>query len=349
MKSYRQHAVPLAVLISLGAHVARATDASTKNTARALAQSGERDFKARRFAEARQKFQRAYEAVRLPTLARSTARALVETGDLIAAVELYVQATRLEPNDDWTGNTQQTAQAKAEAELAQLEPRIPRITITIEGASTTDVDVSVDDVKVPDSLVGVELRVNPGTRRVIGRRGSDVVEQKVELKERESKPVRLQFEQADPAATTTPVAEATKPQAIVTTTPASTVTSPNQPTPTRNHSWIGINTQWTLGWVGIGLGAAGVVLGATTGTIAGVKYGSLKDECPNDRCVGSAKFGDRVDSYSAMRTMSTIGFIVGGVGAAAGITLLVTTPRGGNSPVAGLWLTPNVAGLQGAF
>ncbi len=355
MKSHRLCASLLAALVSLGTFAAGATDASTKSTARALAQSGERDFKAGRFAEASQKFQRAYEAVRIPTLARSAARALAEQGNLVAAAELYVQAIRLESNDDWTGNTQLTAQEKAKAELAELEPRIPRITISIDGASATDVDISVDDVKVPGSLIGAEQRVNPGARRVVGRRGSEVVEQKIELKERESKLVRLRFEQAPPApsaaaaATATPVDAAAKPPAPATTTPASSFTATNQPTPTSSQPWSRGDTQRTLGWVGIGFGAAGVLFGATTGIIAGVKYGSLKDDCPGDRCIGTAKYGDRVDSYSAMRTMSTIGFIVGGVGAAAGITLLVTSPRSDHSPVVGLWLTPNAAGLRGAF
>lgn len=354
MKSHRQHAALLAALISLGTFAAGATDASTKSTARALAQSGERDFKAGRFAEASQKFQRAYEAVRIPTLARSAARALAEQGNLVAAAELYVQAIRLESNDDWTGNTQLTAQEKAKSELAELEPRIPRITISLDGASATDVDISVDDVKVPSSLIGAEQRVNPGARRVVGRRGSEIVEQKVELKERESKLVRLKF---DPAAapgaaagaTATPLAEAAKPPTPVPPTPAPTVTATNQPTPTSSQPWSRGDTQRTLGWVGIGLGAAGVLFGATTGIVAGVKYGSLKDDCPSDRCIGTAKYGDRVDSYSAMRTMSTIGLIVGGVGAAAGITLLVTVPRSDRSSVVGLWLTPNAAGLHGAF
>ena len=355
MKSHRQYAALLAALISLGTFAASATDASTKSTARALAQSGERDFKAGRFAEASQKFQRAYEAVRIPTLARSAARALAEQGNLVAAAELYVQAIRLESNDDWTGNTQLMAQGKAKAELAELEPRIPRITISIDGASATDVDVSVDDVKVPGSLIGAEQRVNPGARRVVGRRGSEVVEQKVELKERESKLVRLKFEQAGAPApgaavtTATPAVEAAKPPAPATIAPVSTVTATNQPIPTSSPPWVRGDAQRTLGWVGIGLGAAGVLFGATTGIIAGVKYGSLKDDCPGDRCIGTAQYGNRVDSYSAMRTMSTIGFIVGGVGAAAGITLLVTIPRSDSSPGVGLWLTPNAAGLRGAF
>jgi hypothetical protein len=358
MNSHRPVAALLAALIACGTQTAGATDASTKNTARALAQDGERDFKAGRFAEASQKFQRAYAAVRIPTLARSAARALAEQGNLVAAAELYVQAIRSERNDDWTGNTQQAAQEKAQVELAELEPRIPRITITIEGASTADVEVSVDDVKVPSSLVGVEQRVNPGMRRIVGRRGSDVAEQKLELKEREAKPVALKFEPAKASAqgmatataTPAPATEAAKPSTIEpASTAPSNVTATNQPPSASSQPSSSGSTQRTLGWVGIGIGAAGIVFGTTTGIITGVKYGALKDDCGGNRCVGTATYGDRVDSYSAMRTMSTIGFIVGGVGAAAGITLLLTSPKRDDSPAVGLFMTRNSAGLEGAF
>jgi hypothetical protein len=130
---------------------------------------------------------------------------------------------------------------------------------------------------------------------------------------------------------------------------AATNQPPNQPTNTSSTSASNSNTMRTLGWVGIGLGAAGVVFGTTTGIITGVKYGSLKEDCGGTRCVGTAKYGDRVDSYSALRTMSTIGFIVGGVGAAAGITLLITSPKRDSAPVVGLYVAPNAAGLEGAF
>lgn len=357
MKIHRLATACLLALSALGTRPAEATDASTKSTARALAQQGERDFLAGRFVEAGQKFQRAYDAVRIPTLARSAARALAAQGNLVAAAELYVQAIRLEPNEDWTGKTQQTAQEKAKAELAELEPRIPRITISIEGAAASDVEVTVDDVKVPSSLVGVEQRVNPGLCRVVGHRGTDIAEQKIELKEREAKPVVLKFTPAPSAApviaTATAAAAAPQPAATPSSPASNNVTAPdqpqNQPTNTSTPSASSSNTLRTLGWVGIGLGAAGVVFGTTTGIITGVKYGALKDDCGGTRCVGTAKYGDRVDSYGAMRTMSTIGFIVGGVGAAAGITLLVTSPKRDSSPAVGLYVAPNAAGLEGAF
>lgn len=75
--------------------------------------------------------------------------------------------------------------------------------------------------------------------------------------------------------------------------------------------------------------------------------GSLDDECRDSVCPPSSY--DAVDKYYATRAVSTVGFIVGGVGVAAGVTLLLTAPSktsdDGGSVAA--WLGPNGAGLRG--
>jgi hypothetical protein len=50
-----------------------------------------------------------------------------------------------------------------------------------------------------------------------------------------------------------------------------------------------------------------------------------------------------------MRTVSTIGFIAGGVFAATGVTLLLTAPKQQSGPRVGLFLTPTGASLTGGF
>ena len=55
-----------------------------------------------------------------------------------------------------------------------------------------------------------------------------------------------------------------------------------------------------------------------------------------------------VDSYHLLGTLSTVGFVVGGVGAAAGVVLLLVQPKHESVPqaasTAGLQVTP-VVGL----
>ena len=167
--------------------VALATDDSEKWAARMLANEAKRDFDAGRFEDARHKFQRAYELAKVPTLAVWAARALAKHGQLVAASELYRQATRLTPNDLWVGNVQQQAQGDAEKELAELQPRIPRLRVRVEGAAANDVEVTIDDIKLAGALFGIDLPADPGRRRVVGKRGGETVEQTIELGEGEHK------------------------------------------------------------------------------------------------------------------------------------------------------------------
>ena len=55
------------------------------------------------------------------------------------------------------------------------------------------------------------------------------------------------------------------------------------------------------------------------------QHGDLSDRCPDGRCPNDVS-GD-VDGYKTMGMLSTIGFIVGGVGLAAGAVLWFTAPK----------------------
>ena len=141
-----------------------ATDDSAKGAARELADQAKSDFDTGNFEEAGLKFQRAYEIAKVPTLAVWAARALVKRGHLVAASELYRQATLLAPNDLWVGDVQQQAQADAEKELGELQPRIPRLRIRVEGAAANKIEVTVDGAKMAVALFGIDLPTDPGRR-----------------------------------------------------------------------------------------------------------------------------------------------------------------------------------------
>jgi tetratricopeptide (TPR) repeat protein len=163
--------------------VALALDESITSTARALAQQGEQDFKEGRFAQAGEKFLNAYHAVKVPTLARSAARAFIQQGKLVRASELYRQALLLQSNELWIGNVQQDAQSKAREELAALTPRLARLNFKVRGAPLAQVEVFVDDLRVPPSLLGVDQYVDPGERQLVVRHGSKVIQKSVTLAE----------------------------------------------------------------------------------------------------------------------------------------------------------------------
>jgi hypothetical protein len=105
-------------------------------------------------------------------------------------------------------------------------------------------------------------------------------------------------------------------------------------------------------WIGFGVAAGGLVLGGVTGILAISKHSTLSDECKNG--CGPGQPQSDLSAYHTMGTLSTVGFIIAGVGAAAGITgviLLVTQPK--TEPTTGLQVTPVIGlgslGATGTF
>jgi hypothetical protein len=102
----------------------------------------------------------------------------------------------------------------------------------------------------------------------------------------------------------------------------------------------------TLGFVGIGTGAAGIVAGVVAGALAIGKHGQLLEECPTGTCFGTAR--EDLARYHAASTASTVGFVAGGVLGAAGVVLVVTAPSGSSGPVEAR-LGPSSFALAGSF
>jgi hypothetical protein len=243
-------------------HPAAATDDRSKAAARALAKEAKQDFDGGRFDDAALKFQRAFEVARVPTLAVWAARALVKCGRLVGASELYRLATQLSPNDLWLGNAQQTAQEDARREMGELLPSIPKLRVRVEGATRDQVEVSVDQAKIANALLGFEIPADPGRRQIVGRRGAETVEETVELKQQERKEVVLRFspvELATPEATVPPpgpLDEAAPPESArnddairLTSTPAVEDVQASRPIYKRWWFWTGVGAVVVAGSV----------------------------------------------------------------------------------------------------
>ena len=67
--------------------------------------------------------------------------------------------------------------------------------------------------------------------------------------------------------------------------------------------------------------------------------------CPRDRQIGQSD----IDSYNTWRTLSTVGFIVGGVGMAAAATFWLTEPKSAKTPQIGFFAMPGAVGTRGSF
>ncbi|MBX3246683.1 MAG: hypothetical protein KF901_05815 [Myxococcales bacterium] len=177
------------VLFSLCfASVGRAQDpsASEMAAARQLFRSGLGHAEAGRWEEARADFERSYALVAVPVTLFNLAGAQAETGRLVAAAESYrrflVEAT--------SGRATRF-RAPAQRALADIEPRIPSIRLSVVGLSELD-ELRVDDATVSRAMLGVAYPLDPGEHRVqVLRDGAVAAETSVRLTDGEQRELEL--------------------------------------------------------------------------------------------------------------------------------------------------------------
>jgi hypothetical protein len=317
---------------------AQGVDDATRRAARELGASGVEAFQEGQFVKASDKLDRAYRVLKVPSLGLWSARALAKINKLVEAAERYAEVTRLGAS---SGDEQVQRQAKhdAEIELAQLSPQIPNIVVTVKGADADATSVQIDGATMSSALIGENRPVNPGRHTVQGSSASKSVKVTVEVALGETKPALLDLASA-PSNATAPVGAAApvpvaQPVTVDTTSPAP------------SDRAAGGSSRRTLGFVALGVGGAGLVLGGVAGALALGKKGDIDDSpnCRENQCLPSEQ--DTVDGYRTWRTVSSIGLIGGAVLAAAGATLVLTAPSG--VPATAIRITPGAVTVSRAF
>ena len=215
---------------------------------------------------------------------------------------------------------------------------MPTVVIQVEGAAVSAITLSLDGASVATDLIGEPRPIDPGSHQVIGVRGTERVEVRIDVAEGERKTAVVHFTEASvaaPPARAPQQGEATAPAEPETTAAPETVSSGSG--------------RHTLAWVTIGVGAAGLVLGGVTGAMAVADRSALRSSgvCFGTDC--GTREASKVDSYNSMRTLSSVGFIAGGVVAATGVVLLLTAPHGSHEANAALFVAPTCIGIKGAF
>jgi hypothetical protein len=99
-----------------------------------------------------------------------------------------------------------------------------------------------------------------------------------------------------------------------------------------------------MGWVAIGIGAAGAGVGVTTGVLA---YQKKRDIEVAGDCKGGCKETGRVQNFNTLRTVAIASSVGAGVLVITGIALLVAAPA--DEPEVALELGPTSIGLRGTF
>jgi hypothetical protein len=286
-----------------------AAQAGDATVARNLGREGIELFEKERWEEALEKLTRAEAMFHAPTLLLYIARTRSNLGQLTAARADY-QALIDEELPPDAPLQFRNAKDAAYKELLALEKRIPSLLIIVEPGASVSLNGRPVDVSSP-------ILLDPGEHTV----ESGEVRRRVTLAEGDGV-VRLQLD----AAPDDPPPDADPPE------PA--------PHSTDGPIWPGATV--------LGVGGLGLGLGLVTGLMAMSKTEDIKSRCIDDvHCLTSdAGLGNDAETLA---TISTVGFVVGGVLAATGIVLLVWRPGGETDDSVALRAGPGGAWISGVF
>jgi hypothetical protein len=316
MASLRSPSLFLLACLAAGliAPPAFAQSDSDRATARALGTEGELALEGKDFKAAEDRFRRADSLVHAPTLMLGLARALAGQGKFVEAQEAYNRIIR-EGLPPAAPTAFKKALADAKTEVDGVSSKIGGATISVHATAGGDVPsakVLLDGSPVSNASLGVRRAIDPGSHLL-------------QVSADGFKPAEVRFDVAEGASIDQPVTleadlSAAQPPGTVAATPMPAATGAEQPGAAGSSK-----VREVLPWVAFGVGGAGLVTGAIAGGVAMGKHSDLANQCVPQPCPLSAK--GQLDSYHTIATVSTVGFIVGGVGVAAGVVLLLTKPK----------------------
>jgi hypothetical protein len=215
---------------------------------------------------------------------------------------------------------------------AEIDAILPTVVLAAKdatGADATAVRVTVDGQVFAEQLDGKGAPIDPGEHVVrFEMAGAAPIEQRVLIREGE------------------------KNRALSASFPPRTVDPLRQPPPAklddRRRTSPG-SPRRTLGFIGIGAGAAGLVVGTVAGGLVIAQYRTLAPGCPEGHCPPSERAS--VDRYNLTANVANAALAIGGALALIGIVLVVTAPKAGSSGAA-RWapvIGRAFAGAEGAF
>ena len=318
----------------LGAAAAHAEPtAADRETARTLMQDG-RDLRDRGdLANALTRFRAADDIMHVPTTGLEVARVEAALGMLIEARDAIasIRKTPAKPSDPEPFHE---ARRKADDLDTSLEGRVPALTIFVDTLEHDVPAVSIDGIVVPAGTLGLPRSVDPGHHVIVAKTARAEATREIDVAEWDRREIHVALALAAATSQVAPEPETSR-----------------EASPPRSHS------PNALTYTTMGVAAAGLVLGVVTGLVSWSDTSSLRGECPNRSCPpGGAS--NQLDSANLLATISTVSFVVAGVGAGAAVTSLafgapqsgapVLPPSGAGARVTP-WIGPGLAGVRGTF
>ena len=326
--------------------------------ARSLATQGNSAFEAGRYRDAVELFGKAESLMHAPPHLLFMARSHKKLGEFVRAREAYLKIVKetLPPN---APKAFRDAQLAAEEEVREVEPKIANLTVKLEGgAGAQNLTVKVDGAVMPSVLVGVAQPIDPGTHKLeASATGFSAVPQTISIKEGATSSVALKLE-PDPNAAPPPAVPAAAPAAAAAQAPANPPPPAPGPAPAGEPPASNASGLRTGSYVAFGVGVAGLAMGSIFAIQSSSKRKDADEayaQCGGDTgCRTSNPLSQKVDeldgSARTAQTLSIVGFALGGVGVATGVTLFILSANG-KSERASLqpWLGVGSAGVRGTF
>ncbi|HEY5960080.1 MAG TPA: hypothetical protein VIV60_26185 [Polyangiaceae bacterium] len=303
IRSSGQRFVPLLVVAqSLWCgSMAHAQTAADRETARLLMDQGDEQVERGALEAALALYLGSHELMHVPTTGIEVARTYHALGRLVEARDSALEVLRM-PSSSNEPQPFTDARAAAAQLAAELEQLIPILTVEIApAAAAAHATLSIDGATVPKAARDLSHALNPTTHSILASApGYYDVEQHITLERQERRQLRLDL----------------RPFGKVSASFTHTRDG-NAPAIDQAHaSDHATRWRWPL-WAGVGVGGAGLVVGAIAGAFSLDRASAAKRYCNGNVCTPSAQ-SDR-DAASSAARISNIGFAVGALGAVVAI------------------------------
>jgi hypothetical protein len=209
--------------------------------------------------------------------------------------------------------------AEAEAALARIQ---------IHAEATEGLEITLDGKPVLAAMLGSSLPIDPGKHTVAARApGKKTWTKEVEVPgDKALIPVDIPALEADNAG---PQPDAVpKPEPI----------SPDE------QGGGGISA---AAWVGFGVGAAGIVVGAITGIVAISKTNAIEENCNDEVCPATERAA--IDDATIVANISNVSFAIGAAGIIVGVVGLFLPTGGDDEAALAPVIGPGYLGVRGGF
>jgi hypothetical protein len=261
------------------------------------------------YAACRKSFSRAESISHSPVFVLYLARCLERQGQLLEARRLYglVADERL---DDTAPAAWRSATTDAVRERTDLAPRIPSIVVSVRNARTRELSVALDGASVGSEQLSTPWELDPGEHRLqaTGPDGARAETRFTLAEGQRSRAVELVF--PPPARKRPP--------------PGSRHGHPSGPAASASFE--------TAGYVAAGVGLAGLIAGAITGTMAWARLADIKDSCDGNVCDPNLR--ESMSDVRALTTVSDLSFVIAAGGLTTSAVFLWVLPpvRAGTTP-----------------